>query len=282
MPSMRFYGDCLLTLVQVAHCIQNSDPYPLDDFLAATTEAVPEDFIPSCADRLVLLAMDIPRLRLAEHNLLTETDPEVKRSLAVELLKDAKQVDKTVASWSLSLPAEFLYSSLPLNSSSASKAHDVYPASMDIYHDTKVSSTWNSWRTTRIHILRIIMECASVSQPHMDGQDPSPDYLKALTMIQQLVDQVCSSIPFHLGHHLKKVSSPGFSDYPHSPGAAKWPENFAASGAVGGWLMMPPLAFVSRLECIPDSQRAWMLEYLTTFMRDPRDMNRGVVAKPSP
>lgn len=43
--------------------------------------------------------------------------------------------------------------------------------------------------------------------------------------------------------------------------------------------MMAPLSFVCRLDCVPAGQREWMVEYLTTFMRDPRDMEGGVVGR---
>lgn len=225
--------------------------------------------------------MDLPHLRLREKNLLTETNAVTKQSYALKLLIDVKRVDEAVASWSLSLPSEFLFTRIPLTSSTASRATNSYPSNMDVYHDVTVASTWNTWRKTRMQLLKMVLECATILNPP-GARAPSPDYIEALTTIHQLVDDVCSSIPFHLGHHKKRMSSPGFADYPHPPGQANWPENFAASGAVGGWLMMPPLAFCSKQDDIPNSQRQWMLEYLTTFMRDPRDMNRGLVHSPQP
>ncbi len=251
----------------------------MDEFLIATSEAIPDDFVPTIADRLVILAMEIPHLRLSEKDLLAETNAVTKQTEALRLLIDAKRVDTEVASWSLSLPTEFLFTRMPLSSSSASKAAKSYPSNMDIYQDVTTASTWNSWRKTRIQLLKMILECATILNPP-GSRTPSSDYTEALETTHQLVDDVCSSIPFHLGHHKKRLSSPGFADYPHPPGQAKWPDHFAASGAVGGWLMMPPLAFCSRQDDIPNSQRQWMLEYLTTFMRDPRDMNRGLVQSP--
>ena len=268
-----------IDMIQLSHCIINADPKLLDEFLNATKGAIPEDYIPSCSDRLVLLAMDIPRLRIREQNLLAEDNAVTKQADALSLLVDTKRYEATLASWAHGLPPEFSYSRLPLNSGADSKAQNAYPSSMDIYQDATVASTWNTWRNQRIGLLKIIMECATIVQPP-GSRTPSFEYTKASNEIQQLVDDICSSIPFHLGHHKKRSSSPGFSDYPHPPGQAKWPDNFAATGAVGGWLMMPQLAAASKVDCIPNSQRQWMLEYLTTFMRDPRDMNRGLVHSP--
>ena len=223
--------------------------------------------------------MGIPRLRLREKDLLSETNAVTKQLEASKLLTDAKICEEELVAWATTLPADFRYNRLPLNSAPASKAQNIYPSNMDIYNDATVASTWNTWRNQRIGLQRIIMECAAILEGP-GSRTPSPEYSQALNTIHQLVDDICSSIPFHLGHHKKRVSSPGFSDYPHPPGQAKWPENFAATGAVGGWLMMPQLAFASKVACIPNSQRQWMLEYLTTFMRDPRDMHRGLVHSP--
>lgn len=228
-----------------------------------------------------MLSMELPNLRLREQQLLKETDPEAQRKAAAELLKNAQDQDTRIASWSVTLPQDFIYQSLPLHTPSrrGEFTPDIYPHRMDIYNENTMASTWNTWRTARIYLLRIIMSCADTLEPPQGLYHPSPDHAGALVMIQQLVDDICSSIPYHLGHHKKRASSPGFADYPHPPGSAKWPDNFAASGAVGGWLMMAPLSFACRLDCIPSSQREWMLEYLTTFMRDPRDMEKGIVAK---
>ena len=228
---------------------------------------------------MVQLSLDIPRLRFREQELLTETNAVTKQTQALQLLIDTKRCETGLAAWNQNLPTEFQYSRLPLNSSTASKAQNAYPASLDIYQDAPTASTWNTWRNLRMGLLKIIMECTTILQPP-GSRTPTAEYTKSLQTIHGLVDDICSSIPFHLGHHKKRVTSPGFAEYPHAPGQAKWPENFAATGAVGGWLMMPQLAQASKVDCIPNSQRQWMLEYLTTFMRDPRDMNRGLVQTP--
>lgn len=265
--------------LQLSYCIDIADPRPINEFLAATSEVVPLSYVPTCADRLVMLAMDVPSLRYRELSLLGEHDAVIKQDEARKLLEDAKRCEKAVAAWSHDLPTDFMYIRRPLTSRNKSRAQNSYPNNMDIYRDATCASTWNTWRNTRIRLLQIIMKCATILAP-VGSHTPSQEYTTALNTVQTLVDDICSSIPFHLGHHEKGVSSPGFSDYPHPPGQAKWPENFPATGAVGGWLMMPQLAFASRVDATPNSQRQWMMEYLTTFMRDPRDMRRGLIQSP--
>lgn len=227
----------------------------------------------------MLLAMSVPRLKEREQEVLLEASAVTKQTAALELLIDTRKCERSVASWTKDISEDFHFTRLSLISVQKSRAQNLYPSSMDIYPDSTVASTWNTWRSTRIRLLQIIMKCATILQP-AKSKTPSAEYTAALNTTHELADDICNSIPFHLGHHKKEVSSPGFSDYPHPPGQAKWPDNFAATGAVGGWLMIPQLAFASKIETIPNSQKQWMLEYLTTFLRDPRDMARGPVSSP--
>ena len=241
--------------------------------------------MPSCADRLVLLSIGLPKLRSREKQMLEKTDIIAKRVAANDLLKDAQNADVVLDFWTSTVPEEYLFTSLPLRGASTKGGtiYSMFPQSMDIYCDHPMASTWNTWRITRIHVLRMIMNCADILNPQHGTQSPSTEHESALHMIQRLVNDICSSVPFHLGYHKNRVGDRDIlSDYPHPPGEAKWPDNFAASGAVGGWLMMQPLSFVARLNCIPSTQRDWVREYLTTFMRDPKDMSKAPQAAPIP
>ena len=260
--------------VKLGQCIENCDPAPFKDFLAATEGIIPDNYVPSCADRLVLLSMELPNLRLHEKQMLDEANNIMKRSAAQALLQDAQNADAALETWTSTVSEEFLFTSLPLRGAIAqgSSSPDKYPQNVDIYSDHPMASTWNTWRITRIYILRMVMNCADILKPPQATRPPSSEHKSALHMIHQLVNDICSSVPFHLGHHERHLGdTDGFTDYPHPPGEAKWPENFAASGAVGGWLMMQPLSFVARLNCIPSIQRDWVREYLNTFMRGPSE-----------
>ncbi|KAG8531775.1 uncharacterized protein KY384_003411 [Bacidia gigantensis] len=251
------------------------DPEPFEDFLSVTEGTIPDDFVPSCADRLVMLTKDIPHLRRREKQLAEEPDQVARRTQAEALLADAQDTDVLLDFWASMMPQEFQFTSFKLPVVDDKKAKDMYPSSMDVYYDHTMASTWNTWRITRIRVLQIIMNCADTINPPIKNTPHAYEYETSLDTLKGLTNDICASVPFHLGHHEAYSSEKNaFNSYPHPPGQANWPENFAASGAVGGWLMMQPLAFVSRLECIPQSQRLWVREYLTTFMRDSRDMSR--------
>lgn len=230
-----------------------------------------------------MLSMDLPALRSREKEMLEDTDHESKYVAAQNLLKGAQYADSRLDFWASMVPEVYQFTSFPLQGMSTRgfSSTDVYPKNMDVYCDNPMASTWNTWRITRIKVLQIIMTCSDILHPPSHFLGPPEEYQSSLRTIRRLADEICSSVPFHLGHHDQPAGGArGFAHYPHPPGEAKWPDNFAASGAVGGWLMMQPLAFTSRLACIPQSQRDWVREYLTTFMRDSQDMTRGPVSPP--
>ena len=205
--------------------------------------------------------------------MMKERNATKKRSAAQDLLKDAKAADLGLEYWASMVPEKFLFSSLPLETGPLNGDLALYPHSIDLYCDHAMANIWNSWRTSRIIVLRIIILCSDILNPSVPSKATPPGDQVSLGTIQRLVDDICATVPFHLGYHEKRISdSKTFENYPHPPGEATWPGNFRATGAAGGFLMMQPLSFVAKLDCIPQSQRDWVREYLTTFLRDPTDM----------
>ena len=272
---------------QLNLCIEKCDPTPFEEFNEATRGTIPHDFTPSSADRLVMLSEDIPYLLRQEKTMYEEPDILKRQEIADALMSDCVRIEELLSYWSSMVPPQFQFTSLPLPKSSPQSPYEtlddvnMYPNSLDIYCDNTMASTWNTWRVTRIRILRITLHCLDITNPPHPAMPRPPEYQTSLTMIHRLIDEICSTVPFLLGFHKKRIGDHGaFQCFPHPPGEAKWPDNFAASGAVGGWLMMQPLSFVAQLEETPESQRRWVKEYLTTFLRDPKDMGQQIGSPP--
>ena len=224
-----------------------------------------------------MLTMELPRLCSREDEMENEKDLAKKRFVAQDLLTSAKEVDIGLKFWTSTLPEDFLISSLPLRAEPSKEplASALYPHSIDMYCDHAAANIWNTWRINRITVLRIIATCTDLlNSPDSFNTFPPPSQT-SLDKIQRLAGDICATVPYHLGHCEYSVADTmAFKDYPHPPGEAKWPENFRTSGIVGALLMMQPLSFVANLDCVPQSQRDWAKEYLTTFIRDPTDMQR--------
>ncbi len=208
----------------------------------------------TCANRLVLLAIDIPSLRLREKDLLDCPRYTLDLNLVIELMQAAKAVDDGLATWSETVPEVWHYVSIAIGHQTLV---DVYPRSLDIYYDEVVASTWNSWRAYRLYVLTIVMKCASLLSALRGDLDFEREDFEAINTIQELVNGICSSVPFHLGHTANGKAT-GRPLYPHAVGSRLEP---GPTGSLGVFLMKWPLSVASTMTCVPESQRRWMREY---------------------
>ncbi len=238
------------------HCIQNSTPEPLAEFMACFKETPTQNKQLTCANRLVVLTMPIPGLRLREKDLLDCPRYAPAPELVTELMQAAKAVDANLVKWSEKVPEVWHYFSTAVGNETLM---DVYPRSIGIYYDTVVASTWNAWRAYRLYVLTTVMKCASTLFALDGDPDAEREDFEAIDTIQELVNGICSSVPFHLGHTINGVDT-ARSLYPHAVGSRLEP---GPIGALGVFLMKWPLSVASTMTCIPESQQRWIREYQT-------------------
>ena len=208
----------------------------------------------NCANRLVLLTIDLPSLRQKEKDLLDCSRYAPDPKLVTELMRIAKAVDADLVRWSETVPEAWQYVSTSIGNENQT---DVYPKSIDIYYDDLVASTWNSWRVYRLYVLTIIMKCASILSTFDCDLYSEREDLEAMNTIQQLVNSICSSVPFHLGHTVDDQNRYR-SLYPHAIGSGLGP---SPTGAMGVFMLKSPLSVASTMTSVPESQRRWMREY---------------------
>lgn len=169
-------------------------------------------------------------------------------------MQDAKAVDADLVKWSEAVPEVWHYVSIAVGNGTLM---DVYPRSIDIYYDTIVASTWNSWRAYRLYVLTIVMKCASILFTLHGDPDTEREDFEVIDTIQRLVNGICSSVPFHIGHTINGTDT-ARSLYPHAVGSRQIPDPV---GALGVFMMKWPLSVASTMTCVPESQQRWMREY---------------------
>lgn len=236
------------------HCIENATPEPLAEFLACFKDTPIQNKQLTCANCLVILTMPIPGLRLREKNLLDCPRHAPAPELVIELMQAAKAVDANLVKWSEKVPKVWHFVSTAVGNETLM---DVYPKSIDIYYDTVVASTWNSWRAYRLYVLTIVMKCASTLFALNGDVDAERDDFEAINTTQELVNGICASVPFQLGHTINGIDT-ARSLYPHAVGSRLEPGSY---GALGVFLIKWPLSVASTMTCIPESQKRWMREY---------------------
>ena len=251
---------------QVQNCIRNEDCTPLVELMSFTGDIHHRgNNRLKFGDRLAMLTSIIPSLVSRAKTLRSTPKTVTKYQKTLRLMQDAKRDDLLFTDlWIAEAPAEFHYTSVAVHGSN-DYANNVYPRTLDSYHDVFVASEWNLWRTSRIHILTVVKQCAVTCED-------VAEVVEADATIQQLVDDVCSSVPFQLGY--EKSTAQEQPAYPHVAGCATWLEAFGLPCTLGGFLLIHPLGIAVKVDCIPETQRQWMRAYLAILNRDPRELDK--------
>ena len=129
-----------------------------------------------------------------------------------------------------------------------------WPGKLDAYFDLYVAATWNTSRTARILLINLIIKLSKTLNPDGTYDREHQDSLR-------LVEDIISSIPFHLAEDLSLFTREIESGNPApvlQPGRP-----------VGGLLLLHSIYVASKLHIVPWQMREYMqhcLEWIATAM----------------
>ncbi|KAL8822215.1 MAG: hypothetical protein Q9191_007046 [Dirinaria sp. TL-2023a] len=184
------------------------------------------------------------------------------------LLADAIEVNQQLFEWADSVPPEL--------HKAAAKSFEtpqhipreqfMYEGTIDVYLDLPTLQIWNLYRVTKIRVLTIILKCldALCIPGHGIAASKRQEVSKDL---QDLVDDICASIPFHLGTKMVPgtYDDPGV-EYPYIH-TKIGPDHRRAAAAVGGFILVEPytgpLKVAIEAPCTREGQRGWLLMQLS-------------------
>ena len=187
-----------------------------------------------------------------------------------DILEYAISVDLLVEAWASSLPGEWKFVSadhFDLPSDSVSRDAFIYKDRKDIYHDLWVESIWNAYRSARVKVQTIILEC--VAWLGKSGEHQwywRSVYAKMIT--QEMVDDMCASVPYALG--TKTFGGPGDREgveFPYNGTQKVSEDHRRAAAALGGWHLLEPLKTSLKATCLPDAQREWVKAQMARIWR---------------
>ena len=218
----------------------------------------------NAATRLTTLTAQFAYLRSnAEHVLSSVVaDDEI-----IEVLDQATQIDMQLTAWACSVPEEWnVVATRNFELPAESRHQDfIYQDRIDVYFDMFVADIWNSYRVTRIKVLSTICDCVTtLSQPPTVALRRRREFAQAT--LQELADDICGSVPFHLGTKTR----PGTDDqpdveYPYVTTKASKELRRACAG-FGGWgLIEPhyePLQNALSIPGLRNGQSEWILGQL--------------------
>ena len=134
----------------------------------------------------------------------------------------------------------------------------IYQERVDVYEDHTFVNVWNSYRSNRIMVLSITLKCISRLWSSV-GDAPFQEGSDALQAIQELIDDICASVPYQLG---TKIDGGPFDqtsvEYPYV-GLHKIPaEQRRAAASLGGWNLLEPLKSILGVANLRQGQREWV------------------------
>jgi hypothetical protein len=171
----------------------------------------------------------------------------------MRILQHGINIEDSLRKWPDGVPAH--WNPTPRESSTWPSCF-AYRGRIHTYHDIQIASIWNCYRRTRIALLEAIVELANSTLVHGDS-DYGRIQSRSLESIQDLSDDVCSSVPFHIGTWTAGLSEKDVQFPPLENGEIELIHRQAA--LVCGWfLLLLPLSRLKRLQCLDLEQAQWV------------------------
>ena len=224
----------------------------------------------NAAARLTSATINIADLRSCARSahLLPKT-PESEKDVN-DILEYAISVDLLVEAWKSSLSEDWKFipaDHFELPSASVSRDAYIYKDRKDIYKDLWVESIWNVYRSARVKVQTIILDCIAWLGPSYEHQWYWRSvYAKMIT--QEMIDDICASVPYALG--TKTFGGPGDREgveFPYN-GTQKVSEDHRRSAAaLGGWHLLEPLKTSLKGTCLAEGQKEWIKAQMARIWR---------------
>ncbi|KAI4128535.1 MAG: hypothetical protein LQ347_004150 [Umbilicaria vellea] len=207
------------------------------------------------ANRLMAMAIEVPKYRSLAYSLLSGPKNNATEVRVVELMEEAIGCDISLASWPSTVPDSWqyrLFAPLELDLNDPGMA---YPGPVHGYHNVWMCGIWNDYRLARIFMLAIVLNCTKWLGSPLSWTQSSA-YRYATTNLRQMVDEICASVPFALGHIIPNMN--GAEDISMLNRKASQVTPDQTSNVLGGYSLVWPLLVASNVPCAPEGQRRWL------------------------
>ena len=214
-------------------------------------------------DRLISRIMNVPNLQCLANSLLSQSAQTCRESAVVNLIRSAKNLDTDVLNWTNTLPAIWSYTattSINISPDLNFLGPEFIPSQIHRYRDIYTARVWNLYRVSRLILQSIILRSTWWLLTKLAFSQQDTDTTSAERTSGDLVNGICASVPFLMGHDLSEMKLPVSEDF--SEQRAPWPqtatENASTSTQTGRYSLIWPLYIASSVSSISDSSREWI------------------------
>jgi hypothetical protein len=169
----------------------------------------------------------------------------------IELLGTTHKLDQHLFDWLQSLPESWRYSETAIPPT----ATDVFSPKMHLYPTFFVANDWGLYRALRLFNASLSFRIYE----NLRRVNPEAEFKNTMMgvemKIQELVDEVCASIPYHLGYRVME------SEIIHYP--VECFPNQRHGRLMSACHMMWPLYMAGSAHGISSTQRSWIASKLT-------------------
>lgn len=168
-------------------------------------------------------------------------NPKLQTQKLQHIIDQAIMIERSLASWYSSLPLAWYPVRVSTNESFPESiiTAGVYKQLCDVYPSISIAGTFNKYRFSLLRLKLVILNCLSQQPKTLTTLRKQADLMNN---IQILADDVCASVPFHLGDR----TEPGWLGdksvhYPCVPGQELPEGQHQMAQGMGGWQLLEPL-----------------------------------------
>ncbi|MCJ1478614.1 hypothetical protein MMC13_007295 [Lambiella insularis] len=188
------------------------------------------------------------------------------KSQASAILKNAAELDAQCQEWEHTLPRGWSFTrvSYPNGIPQAVRDAGLYQDHCFIYENIFIANAFNRNFCVRIECQSIMLQCLH----HLPNDIPLRLQNAAQATIQEMADNICASVPFHLGDRQTTDRIDAEHQYPHPPRSSSAAHQSKTAAAFGGWYLAPCLGALLSLDgLLRPGQRQWIGEQLARLMK---------------
>lgn len=200
--------------------------------------------------RTAELRSEVNRLMALERNANTI-------EMMYDLIRRAQLIDQDCIRWTNNVPEYWKHWTAKwvdnVPGGDYAKA-EVFPGPVHLYTDFWIASVWNMLRASRLALASVIVRCAAWTRAPANYRT-TPEYATASRVAVETINDIISSVPYHLGWHLGRkdliIQRQNLSGF--ACGSEGSPKGLA------GYFISWPLTLVYGQDYTTDAQRRWVL-----------------------
>lgn len=177
---------------------------------------------------------------------------------ALMVLREATELDQRMLAWEGSTPSDwapirvFGDECIPRSV----RETGLYQNHCDIYKSIFVAERLNSHGSSRIKTQMIIQDCIR----SLNKSSPAAAALVGLDIVQMLADDICASVPYHLGDRTSRARIDDKTvQYPHLLGCSVSDDHLLTASSFAGFLLTRRLGELLSLKApLRTGQRQWI------------------------